>query len=444
MVAKRLNVKGNCSGEDVARTLGEQRCTNRAGSFRRAGEAHGSFARRSGIFSIGRDRNGRPTQTKSQDGVRFLIDKWFVRLSFKREDESKLKGVQWKELEQTLKKSDVARKSVVTHTHVLTAVRALMHVNDSYAKEIDATEVTLSALDQLTGYLAEDVKSKHPDDVIRIAIHQLQEFDTNLSKKKCALKKVVARARLDQTIKMLEDALAMDFGSRERDFQISRALAKLTSVRSRLGEWRDRTVAGIFTFTKQREYCLRVERDKWLLGQLARFAEIPEQVSQFIENDRKNKVPALKEFGRLLGKRKKNKDAILTYIQQQSEIFRVSQRERQRAEDQIALTEHGRLPMDGVKRDIQIGHLGWLYRYVKKEDYANAKRKLADLWLFVSANKPKFILGELEKTDDSYLCTVLSSMRIGTEAFERKDFAEARRQFSMARDVLEIIISPRQ
>jgi hypothetical protein len=214
-------------------------------------------------------------------------------------------------------------------------------------------------------------------------------------------------------------------------------------MRFRLGEWRDKTIAGISEFTKQREYCLRVERDKWLLGQLARFAEIPEQISKFVAYDQDKKAPVLTELARLLSKRKKDKDAILSYIHQQSEIFRVSQRERQHAEDAIALTEQGGLLDDGVKRDIQIGHLGWLYRYVKAEDYVNAKRKLKDLRMFVNANKPNFILDELEKTNDPYLGPVLSSMKLAVCAFERNDFAEAKRQFGMARDVLEVITSPR-
>lgn len=424
----------------VVGSIQEQRGKDRRRAFDAAHERHTDYSKRSGALAIGRDENGHVKETRRLESFRIIVDKWYVRMGFKREDQEKLKGNSWMDVEGRLKEWDVPRRVLRFNTHIITAVRALKHLKEGYEKEIrDTEQIILSALDTLNAWISES--KRYTNSEIDKAIAQLTTAKEALEKKQVAVKCIVAVARLDNTIKMLEEAKKMQLGSREREMQVSRACAVFTSVRNRVGQWRDRQIAGIVEWNHQKECALRVERDQWLFSQLSRFAEAAEQVFEFQTYDQ-NKLRVLEGIRERIDQ-KKPKASILRYIKANSSLFRVNGRERKGAEDIIAVFEAGvARKEDGKRIDYLIGHYGWLYRFVDKGEKGKAKDKLDYLELFVNANKPRFILDELKKMPDKYLESVIAAMEKAVEAFEAEDFATAKNHFADARDRLKEIVYP--
>lgn len=421
--------------EETAATLGTQRRTARDTAFDTARARHDAIARRSGAYSLGRDENGAAKETKNIEEFDISSDKWHVTMAFKREDAKKLEEQAGEEIEATLKRFSLPRRPVRVSTHIITAVRMLKHIREGYAAEISNTEGVLGVLDLLNARLAE--KGGHSDVEIDAVISQLEHFDeTVLAGKHVAVKRIVARERLAKAIKMLEAAKASD----KRDFEIGAACAVFASARARIGEWRDRQIAGLSEYSHQKECALRIKRDEWLFSQLAKFAEIPEKVYEYVMHD-SQKFEVLGEIGRMLDTGALTEN-MLTYISYNSKLFRVAERERAGAEARIAAEETGVLPPVAKKVDYLIGHYAWLYRYVRKGDKAHAKAKLDHLAVFVNANKPRFILEELRKTNDSYTLPIIESLDLAVSAFEVQSFATAKTHFEAARDLLRTIIQP--
>jgi hypothetical protein len=96
----------------------------------------------------------------------------------------------------------------------------------------------------------------------------------------------------------------------------------------------------------------------------------------------------------------------------------------------------------GKRSDYQIGHYARLYRHVRDGDLKNAERKLGELVVFVNANKPRFVLEELKKSDEPYLSGVVGALGEGVTAFEALDFEAAKKEFARARDLLTEIVNP--
>lgn len=435
----------------ILRSIETDRSQARAGHFRKAKEGHAANSRRSGAFILGRDSHGASVETRKVEYLRMLTDKWYVRMSFKREDGEKLKGA-WQDVERRLKAGDVPRKHVKLDTHIITAVRTLAHVRHGYEEELARTDAVLRMLDSVNIEAARkggSMTDKEIDDVLTV----LDALDDWLSKKQVAVKKIVGRGRLARTKEMFSQAKETPKGA-----QISRACAVFTSLRNRLGGWRDKQVAGIAEYNWQRECALRVERDQWLHSKLVMFAAVPERVSMFQMYD-ENKLNVVSRIRAMIeGKTPVNR--ILSYIQANKDLFRVSKRQRENAEQRIALMERGHKPKDQRKVDYLIGHYGWLYRYVResgiakggsKEDTAKAKlakekalSKLDYLELFVKANKPGFMLQELSKDPDEYLEPMLGHLNQAVEAFEADDFDSARELFAAAAGELEKVVYPRR
>jgi hypothetical protein len=134
-----------------------------------------------------------------------------------------------------------------------------------------------------------------------------------------------------------------------------------------------------------------------------------------------------------------SKDKLLRYIEANKDLFRVSARERQKAEERIALMDEGIKSKDGLKVDYLIGHYAWLYRYVRKGERQKAKAKLEFLELFVQSNKPKYIFDELSKDPDPYLKPVLTTMAKAVKAYEAQKFDVCQKHFAKAAEQLNKI-----
>ena len=101
-------------------------------------------------------------------------------------------------------------------------------------------------------------------------------------------------------------------------------------------------------------------------------------------------------------------------MEEVSALFRVTERERKNAEQEVAISEQGKKPRQ-KNTDYLIGHYAWLYRYVRSEDKTKAIAKIDYITLFVDSNKPRFILDE--------------QLGKAVEAFEAQDFKTAQQYF---------------
>ncbi len=412
---------------------------DRVDAFQDARGLHDRHARASGHACIGRDEHGDLHETRELTNARVVVDQWYVTMSFKKEDSDKLKGKSSQEIETLLRKGDVPRKPQTYTTHIIRAVRALKHLRQSYEKEITRT-------DKIIDLLAEDnislARGNVTDDDIDAAIGVLNSVDEfSLKSKRVAVKRIVAREKLAKTIEMLETAKTVS--EDKRRFVVNSACAVFTALRNRLGQWRDRQIAGIVKFNRLREYALRAERDNWLYAKLTQFAEIPERISKYCEIDAE-KIKVLERIKEMI-KSKVSNDEILGFITKNSPLFRVVERKRQGAELQIVRMEIGYPASPESHYDYLIGHYAWLYRFVNQDDMTKALAKVDYLLLFVHANKPRFILDELKKDDnpDSYLSSVITHMETSVQAFEQKDFETAKLHFAYAARALPNSMRPR-
>lgn len=469
-----------------------QRAKERNETFVAAKHRYDESIRKSGAILKGRDENGQAVETKSLSSLGIVVDKWYVNMSFKREDRRRLGGMSLREIEEKLKKGHIKRKPARMSTHIIMAVRTLKHIREGYEEEMEHTDKILKELDALNISLA-GIKGKVPDKAIDAAVSWLKSFgESELAKKQVAVKSIVAKARLDKTIGMLEQL--KDLPPQKRAVQLSRACAVFTSLRNRLGKWRDKDVIRMMEHNHRKECALRIARDEWLFSRLSKFAESPEQIHEYIIIDKK-KAEFLQSIRGMLENKKISRQKIMGEIWGGSHLFRVAERERKGAEQKIALMEVGRQSWDKRKTDFLIGHYAWLYRYIKRgkhqmelaksyekmakieehnaksqDDKSKAKKhkekrkeykekarrhralarleerkafgKIEYLMLFIDSNKPRFMLEELYKDPEYYLRPVLDPFEGALGAFKTQDFKTAKTYFAQAKDQMQKIVGP--
>jgi hypothetical protein len=415
----------------------ERRRQERSDFKAQAKSSHALFAMRSGALSMGMDEDGAGVETRNPRAFRIYIDKWYVRLGFKKEDTAKMKAQEWKEVEGAIKDGKAPTKLIRIDTHIIAAVRALKHVRKNYENEVAQTDDLMLGLDTLNHTLVEK-KSGHSDKEIDDAIKVLDSVGDELTKKRVAVKRIVAKGRLEKAIKMLEAAKEMPIGGK-RDFQLGAACAVIVSARNRLSTWRDKEIAGKVEYNHQKECSVRIERDRWLYSQLARFASDVENVYAYWVAD-KEKVEVLATI-HSMAKGKKPKEEIMAYMTQKNSLFRVSDRQRLKAEDRAELMQTGQVR--GKKNiDYLMSHYELLYLAIKAEKPVQARRELHHLELFVCSNKPDYILEELSKSPDKYLAAVITDMEAGVEALNFKHFDGASACFGKAREALKPYVYP--
>ena len=254
----------------IATQLHKERLETRGNLFRRADVQHDRYARKSGAFMWGTDKNGKkaPTKTLRKLGIEGPDGEGFVVVPFKRSDIAKMKGIPAEEADKIIKKGEEPKKTVKIKLHIMAAVRQAEHICDNYPKEIATTDRLLAALDALNVQLSEMRKPPAAEIDAAVALLALFKKDV-LSKKRAPEKSIASVGKLDRLIGMLEALKsstnpAFDLGSLCRVF---------VAFRDRLGPWRDERVAGISKYNRQKEYALRKVRDEWAYSQLVRFAE---------------------------------------------------------------------------------------------------------------------------------------------------------------------------
>lgn len=416
--------------EQLTRQAKRTRQAGRAKEFQKARGVHEGLSRRSGTSAIGLDENGQPMETRTLKGFKIVLDRWYVGMSFKRENQDILEEMTWKEIEKMLKTGRVPRSSVRLETHIVPAVRALKHLRMGYDEELRRTDEMLASLDRLNMELAE--RKTPSDDEIRAVVDILIDVGHELDRKQVVVKKVVARERLSKAEHMLFNA--MDTPQENRAIEIGRVCAVLVSIRNRLGQWRDKQVAGIAEYNLQKECALRAERDRWLFAQFSRFADAGEVVHGYWTGD-PEKLEALGSIEQMI-RTNVPRDQVLEFISENSRLFRVPVRLREGAEKQVVMCQLGIQPRVGMGIDYMIGHYAWLYRFVAKGEMRKAEDKARYLRLFVKANKPDYILQELRKDPDPYLIPVIGQLGEAVAAFEAGDIQTAQKHFAACRDLI--------
>lgn len=362
--------------------------------------------------------------------LRVHVDKWYIKIGFRHENHKQL-SADWKKVEERLKQLGALRKLVSFSTHIILAVRAFTHLRKGYQEEIRQTEGMLRELDELNLLLARKGGAYTLVEITNVEgkLVALREYE--LTKKKVAIKKIVAAARIDETTRILREALEKE--PKEREIAVRAACAMFTSARNRLGKWREKQIAGIMAYNEGRGKLLKVVRDAWVKEQLKRFADDPRKLNEQIKFD-EGRLQILQNMIKSLEDGWLNRKTLLLYIKENAGHFRVPQRKRDGAELAIDLSEKG---VRVVGKDILIGHYAYLWRYVKSGDKEGARRKLEHLKLFINANKPRFILDELRESNERELEPVLIRLEKAVDALEQQDFKNANEEFERARRIME-------
>jgi hypothetical protein len=255
-------------------------------SFARAKDSFEKSALASGSYCVGRSEDGRPTDTRTPSSLGITIIGWLVRTAFKRDDVGKLRGRDWRDVEREAREGKIPTHLVVTENHIITAVRELKHVREGYSAEIESTRAIAEKLITINQSVA---NKPHPvsDEDISAVVAGLRELRPIIASKDSPLKQIVSLGRLDEAIRRYESAMVPS--CKNRALEIGRACAVLASVPERLTVWRDSRIAGGVAYTSLRESALRVERDRWVFSQLARFSCNAVRVRGFVEEDDEKK-----------------------------------------------------------------------------------------------------------------------------------------------------------
>ncbi len=416
-----------------------QRTSDLTTAWRKAKDAGETRARTSGQCYPGRMEDGQLKETKRIFSTRTqFVRKWYTRLAFKHEQRSSLPS-DWRDVESQLRQADAPRSPVFIQTHLVRGVRLLQHVRKRYQIELDKTNALLAGLTKVNVELALSDRSSRKE-IISQAISALESLRTDLSRKRTAIKRIVASERTSQTIAALEKAFALPEG-KDQDLQTARACTRFTAVRDRLGKWRDKNITAIVEFALERECTLRVDRDEWIYGQLKYFAEAPEVIGGYMKTDR-GKIRFLKALKKMV-EDGASKEELRVFMEKYNQMFVVKERSRIGARVQARRMAAGLDPTDPRKKDFQMAHYEEVYLHLVNGRTKEALKELTFLELFVCANKPAFILRELSKDADSYLAPTLAAFANAVTALNAGEFANATTYFAQAADALATYGQPK-
>jgi hypothetical protein len=466
--------------------------------FLKAKDRFERYALASGCHVIGRTEDGKPAKTRSSSSLGITIDNWRVRMEFKRDDAKTLKNKDWREVEDEARAGAVPTRLVVTENHIITAVRELKHVRKGYSAEIDATRTLVARIITLNMSLA---NKPHPvsDADISAVVVELRELRPVIASKDSPLKHIVGLGRLDEAIRRFE--LVSNSPPGKRPMELGRACAVLTSVPERLTAWRDKRIAGGVAYTSLRETALRVERDRWVFSQLARFSSSIKRLREFVDEDEKKKEVLQRVGGMLdeldslhgplkrlrkgekwsaedeskLAAAKKTRDGMKSgtlYLPGYDPDARGQLRRTIRqleGKRNLAVENAGKLEstekafrtkkreamgclwanaglfigISGEKKPTHLyGDYGWLHRHIYQERIAETRTRLNNMILSLDSDNPRFILDQLSHSPDSYLAPALAEMKTAVQAFEAKDLRTAQRHFGLAAFEMRKIVFP--
>jgi len=436
----------------------QRKLDDRTKALGRAKQRSDDVAMRSGSYMVGRDAGGGAVHTQMPSSMNIQLSGWFVKTVFKKDDTKKIEGTAWREVEVMVKKRAVPTMVVVHGNHIITATRGLKHACENYEKSMETDIPVIRDLYALNEGISARAGSASPED-IDTHLRSLEGFRNRFADARSALLHFVGKGRLELTIEKF--TAARDAPSNKRAFTICCACAVLDSVPERLTKWKDGERPGKFMRTMKRECSLRVERDRWLLGQFARFASSPQRTWEFAKADSekkecmavlREKIDAACKLGKELDRLKRKKEPSEEHLQ------RIQEKE---AEFKNAVghahryfhAKKGMCTENGKKPAFMLAHHNWIDRYLLKHEFKKALDKVDYFVLLLDSNKPRFILDELSKDADPYLeKDVLPSLKLAVEALpaftvdveapKPEDFKTAREHFIVAMKAMRDIVHP--
>ncbi len=235
---------------------------------------------KSGYRFAGRDDMGLPVENPGFKALKMVLEPSCPRVTvfFRKEDKKQINGC-WKEVEQEMKHSPLAKKDVESSTHLIRAVRSFKDMRANYRSELLVLEKKIQSIEpqekgapgnadpnQRWRNILEGLKT---DSGLDRLIESLSDLRSALSEKDLALLHIVAAGRVEETLSAFKGIRALP--PEKRAAPLSMATAQLTAVRNRLHS-RQLGIAHLMRVAKYREDALRLVRDRWLYSQLSRFS----------------------------------------------------------------------------------------------------------------------------------------------------------------------------
>ncbi|NYZ74374.1 hypothetical protein H0O00_04485 [Candidatus Micrarchaeota archaeon] len=426
----------------------QRKLGDRTRALARAKQKSDEIAMRSGSYMVGRNADGEAVHTQTPDSLNIKVSGWFVRTLFRKDDTKRLEGTAWREVEMMVKERAVPKMVVVHGNHIITATRGLKHACESYERSMESDIPVIRDLYKLNEGINRKGGSASNED-IDAHIRSLEGFRKRFTDARSALFHFVGRGRLEEAIQKF--TLARDGPPNKRAFAISSACAVLNSVPERLTKWKDGERPNRFMRTRRRECSLRVERDRWLLAQFAKFATNPGRELKFVKMDLekresmevlRQKIEAACKLEKDLRKLKRKKDNSVEHLR----LIKEKYAELKKAVSDAHRYFHAKKGLcteDGKKPAFLLAHHSWIDRYLLNYKFEKALDKTDYFMLLLDSNKPRFILDELSKDPDPYLeKAVLPGLKLAVEAMEAEDFKNAGGNFVFAMKKMRDIVYP--
>ncbi len=371
------------------------------------------LSRITGPTVCGLNEEGRRTWTKSADALRMGVsDRGRVRISFRRESYRRVARMSTARLEERLRKGWIApRKAVSFSTDLFHAVRSLKHVRETHALEFAEKDELIRKVERVNAEFAVRSRSLTADQARELR-RKLIVLCAELERKTSSLKKM-AKAQLEGTVALLDDS------------QYAAACARMVAFRRRLGELRDRQIAGIDEWDFLREACLRVERDKWLVQRLEGFRYTfsnRRKARHYLESFVKPDLALVERLNALL-------ESLRRGVKSRDELL-------------VEIVSVGRaLKAEGNGKRFAVERLREAYKSVnaKRMRRVEAILQVEEALRFIRQNKLDYMAEELEATKDSYLQLnrVVECMKRAYGFFIRENFGAAAYFAKLAREQLQ-------
>ncbi|MEM3499411.1 MAG: hypothetical protein QXI17_01970 [Candidatus Bilamarchaeaceae archaeon] len=378
---------------------------------------------KNGLTENGVDENGNIKKTKPLSSLGIKIYERNLKngkpypkkiiIRFKRENIKLMNNIGFLEIERRMKKGKEApKKYVFVSTDIFSAVRLCKHLRESYKKEIDSKNQILEELEKMNSEMnALILRGKVKKEEVMFFIEALSSYSKVAVRWRSA-EKFLAKEYLNKTIEFLQKS-ANTHNGKEKTMFLAGACAKLTALRNRLGEWRDKGIGKLLAWNDLRECALRAKRDFYLKS-------LVEEYIILLTEERK-------AFSVLHSWR--------TDLWFLGHIAIIKEAAEQKIGYPILreLLKEFYLCAKGTNIETNIVDIAKTF----KVDYESGLRKLDSLSVFLSSKNPWYVLEQLEKTADPYLSSFMEHFKNALKRLENNDVWRAKASFKEALSFLD-------
>jgi len=343
-----------------------------------------------GGYAMGRDERGAAVETVALSELNIALDKWFVSVSFRKEDATRLPE-HYLDAEEAFRRGPLPRKPVWTSTHILSAVRLLRHIREGYERELNLLDQLLRPIEDAEAALKVGPAPGKLLAHIDMAIGHLTLCRQRFERSEVLVKRVIVPSNIDRVVGSLQEV--REAKPDARDDLVRSAAKELSRLRSRIEmrqrqvsgmKWKGRKEAragGLKQFSTRREHALRVVRDQWLLAQMMRLAESVDNLPKYAKDDLRKLAVLDAVLSTLKTPARDRLDTALKYLEANWRIFEVRSRSKDGVMKRIIQARKGVVVDDGKKLDYQYGNYKLLYYHLwvckQKRDEAAALRAKA-------------------------------------------------------------------